>query len=55
MNPSKCTRHKIIPRFDHTTKESYSPLRSPQKVRSFPTLIPHNPTTNVKGNLSLNL
>jgi hypothetical protein len=34
---------------------SYSPLRSPQKARSFPTLILHNPTTKVKGNLFSNL
>jgi hypothetical protein len=38
----------FIPRFDHTTKMPYSPLRSPQKGRSFPTPILHKPTTNVK-------
>jgi hypothetical protein len=39
---------KFIPRFSHTTKVSYSPLRSPQRVGSFSTLILHNPTTKVK-------
>jgi hypothetical protein len=34
---------------------SYSPLRSPQRVGSFPTLILHNPTTKVKENLFSNL
>jgi hypothetical protein len=34
---------------------SYSPLRSPQRARSFPTQILHNPTTKVKGNLFSNL
>jgi hypothetical protein len=39
----------FIPRFGHTTKVSYSSLRSPQRARYFPTLILHNPTTKVKG------
>jgi hypothetical protein len=39
----------FISRFGHTTKVSYSPLRSPQRGGSFPTLILHNPTTKVKG------
>jgi hypothetical protein len=38
----------FISRFGHTTKVPYSPLRSPQRARSFPTLIFHNPTTKVK-------
>jgi hypothetical protein len=33
---------------------SYSPLRSRKRARSFPTLILHNQTTKVKGNLSSN-
>jgi hypothetical protein len=33
---------------------SYSPLRSPQRVRSFSTLILQNPTTKVKGFLISN-
>jgi hypothetical protein len=41
---------RFIPRFGHTTKVSYSPLRSPQRTRSFPTLIVHNQTTKLKGN-----
>ena len=45
----------FIPRFGHTTKVSYFPLRSPQRARTFPTLILHNPTTKVKGNLFSNL
>jgi hypothetical protein len=32
-----------------TTKVSYSSLRSPQRTRSFPTLILHKPTTKVKA------
>jgi hypothetical protein len=40
---------RFIPRFGHTTKVSYSSLRSPQRVESFSTLILHNPTTKVKG------
>ena len=32
-----------------TTKVSYSSLRSPQRARSFPTLILHKPTTKVKA------
>jgi hypothetical protein len=40
---------RFIPRFGHTTKVSNSPLRSPQRVGSFSTLILHNPTTKVKG------
>jgi hypothetical protein len=40
---------RFIPRFGHTTKVSYSPLRSPQRVGSISTLILHNPTTKVKG------
>jgi hypothetical protein len=40
---------RFILRFDHTTKVSYSPLWSPQRARSFSTLILHNPTTKVKG------
>jgi hypothetical protein len=39
---------RFILRFGHTTKVSY-PLRSPQRTRSFSTLILHNPTTKVKG------
>jgi hypothetical protein len=42
---------RFILRFGHTTKVSYSPLRSPQRDKSFPTQILHNPTTKVKGNL----
>jgi hypothetical protein len=45
---------RFIPRFCHTTKVSYSLLRSPQRVGSFPTLILHNSTTKVKGNISSN-
>jgi hypothetical protein len=45
----------FIPRFGYTTKVSYSPLRSPQRAGSFPTLILHNPTTKVKGNRFSNL
>jgi hypothetical protein len=45
----------FISRFSHTTKVSYSLLSSPQRVGSFPTLILHNPTTKVKGNLFSNL
>ena len=44
------TQHKrFIPRFSHTTKVSYSPLRSPQRAGSFSTIILHNLTTKVKG------
>jgi hypothetical protein len=32
---SKNTRHKIFSRFGHTTKLSYSLLRSPQRAGSF--------------------
>jgi hypothetical protein len=46
---------RFILRFGHTTKVSYSPLRSPQRVRSFSTLILHNPTTKVKGFLISNI
>jgi hypothetical protein len=46
---------RFILRFDHTTKVSYSPLRSPQRVRSFSTIILHNPTTKVKGFLISNI
>ena len=46
---------RFIPRFSHTTKVSYSPLRSPQRAGSFPTLILHNLTTKVKGNLFSNM
>jgi hypothetical protein len=46
---------RFIPRFGHTTKVSYFPLRSPQRVRSFPTLILQNPTTKVKGFLISNV
>jgi hypothetical protein len=45
----------FIPRFGHTTKVSYSSLRSPQRAKYFPTLILDNPTTKVKGNLFSNL
>jgi hypothetical protein len=45
---------RFIPRFGHTTKVSYSPLRSPQRAGSFSTLILHNPTTKVKGFLISN-
>jgi hypothetical protein len=45
----------FIPRFGHTTKVYYFPMRSPQRARTFPTLILHNPTTKVKGNLFSNL
>jgi hypothetical protein len=34
---------------------SYSPLRSPQRAESFPTLTLHNPTIKVKENLFSNL
>jgi hypothetical protein len=44
------TQHtRFIPRFGHTTKVSYSPLRSPQWAGSFSTLILHILTTKVKG------
>ena len=46
---------RFIPRFGHTTKVSYSPLRSPQRVRFFPTLILQNPTTKVNGFLISNV
>jgi hypothetical protein len=46
---AKAQDTRFISRFGHTTKVSYSPLRRPQRVGSFPTLIPHNPTTKVKG------
>jgi hypothetical protein len=46
---------RFIPRFGHTTKVSYSLLRSPQRVGSFSTLILHNPTTKVKGFLISNV
>jgi hypothetical protein len=46
---------RFISRFSHTTKVSYSLLRSPQRVGSFSTLILHNPTTKVKGKLFSNL
>jgi hypothetical protein len=41
--------------FGHTTKVSYSLLRSPQRARSFSTLILQNPTTKVKGFLISNV
>jgi hypothetical protein len=40
---------RFIPRFSHTTKVSYFPLRSPQRAGSFSTLILHNLTNKVKG------
>jgi hypothetical protein len=46
---------RFFPRFGHTTKVSYSLLRSPQRARSFSTLILHNPTTKVKGFFFSNL
>jgi hypothetical protein len=46
---------RFISRFDHTTKVSYSLLRSPQRDGSFSTLILHNPTTKVKGLLISNV
>jgi hypothetical protein len=46
---------RFIPRFGHTTKVSYSLLRSPQRTGSFSTLILHNPTTKVKGFLISNV
>jgi hypothetical protein len=45
----------FIPSLGHTTKVSYYPLRSPQRAGSFPTLIIHNLTTKVKGNLFSNM
>jgi hypothetical protein len=45
---------RFIPRFGHTTKVSYSPLRSPQRAGSFSTQILHNPTTKAKGFLISN-
>jgi hypothetical protein len=46
---------RFISRFGHTTKVSYTPLRSPQRAGSFSTLILHNPTTKVKGFLISNV
>jgi hypothetical protein len=46
---------RFILRFSHTTKVSYSPLRSPQRAGSFPNLILQNPTTKVKGFLISNV
>jgi hypothetical protein len=46
---------RFNPRFGHTTKVSYSLLRSPQRVGSFSTPILHNPTTKVKGFLISNV
>jgi hypothetical protein len=40
---------RFNPRFGHTTKVSYSPLRSPQRTGSFSTLILQKPTTKVKA------
>jgi hypothetical protein len=46
---------RFISRFGHTTKLSYSSLRSPQRAGSFSTLSLHNPTTKVKGFLISNV
>jgi hypothetical protein len=46
---------RFIPRFSHTTKVSYSSLRSPQRVGPFPTLILQNPTTKAMGFLISNV
>jgi hypothetical protein len=46
---------RFIPRFGHTTKVSYSLLRSPQRAGSFSTLILHNLATKVKGFLISNV
>jgi hypothetical protein len=40
---------RFILRFDYTTKVSYSPLRSPQRVGSFSTLILHKPDHKGQG------
>jgi hypothetical protein len=54
-NLKKAKTQGFILRFDHTTKVSYSLLRSLQRVVSFPTLILHKLTTKVKANFFLNL
>jgi hypothetical protein len=46
---------RFIPRFGHTTKVSYSLLRSPKRVESFSTLILHKPTTKIKANSFIKL
>jgi hypothetical protein len=55
INQARTRDTRFIPRFGHTTKVSYSPLRSPQRAVSFSTQILQNPTTKVKGFLIPNV
>jgi hypothetical protein len=49
MNKARNQRHEIYPEIRSHHKGVLLPLRSPQWVGSFPTLILHTPTTKVKA------